>query len=168
MTRAAAILDAIRIESVAPQRFGRVTRSANGMLRAGGIDLAVGSGARIATATGWEPAIAAGFGDDGSYLLPLAGDIPVAIGARVAADARVNDVAAGEPLLGRVIDALGAPLDRGMPLGPMRARAAADDINPLDRAPINRMMPTGVRAIDALLTLGVGQRVAIIAGSGVG
>jgi flagellum-specific ATP synthase len=75
----------------------------------------------------------------------------------------------GAGLLGRVIDAFGQPLDgRPMPalseLRPLRG----EPLNPLDRPPIREVLETGVRCIDALLTIGRGQRVGIFAGSGVG
>ncbi len=72
-------------------------------------------------------------------------------------------------MLGRVIDGLGAPLDGGGPLAverqvPLHGRP----INPLDRLPIREPLDLGVRAIDALLTCGRGQRLGLFAGSGVG
>ena len=78
-------------------------------------------------------------------------------------------VPVGPGLAGRVIDAFGAPLD-GLPpprcerLAPLRQVAP----NPLARPPVDRVMVTGVRCIDAFLSLGRGQRVGIFAGSGVG
>jgi flagellum-specific ATP synthase len=75
----------------------------------------------------------------------------------------------GEELLGRVIDAKGRPLDGGiMPSCSGRQKIAGEDSNPLDRGRVVRAIDTGVRAINALLTIGEGQRVAIVAGSGVG
>ncbi len=78
-------------------------------------------------------------------------------------------IASGDALLGRVLDGLGRPLD---------GRALPDGLRPLpvDRAPpsaltrraVSEPLPTGVRVLDGLLTLGVGQRVGLFAGSGVG
>ena len=75
----------------------------------------------------------------------------------------------GEGLLGRVVDAHGRPLDRGGPLGavhnePMTRRP----INAMDRDPVRTPLDTGVRAINAMLTVGRGQRIGLFAGTGVG
>jgi flagellum-specific ATP synthase len=83
---------------------------------------------------------------------------------------RIRQVAVGPELLGRVIDGAGRPLDR---LGPLEAsrRAplhSAGPINPMEREPIKDVLDVGVRAINALLTVGRGQRMGLFAGSGVG
>jgi flagellum-specific ATP synthase len=80
-----------------------------------------------------------------------------------------QDVAVGHALLGRVIGATGEPLDDGPPLRctdrwPLLGRA----LNPLARGPVDRPLDVGVRIINAALTLGEGQRIGIVAGSGVG
>ena len=91
-----------------------------------------------------------------------AGDEVVALGHR-------SDVPVGPELLGRVIDGFGAPLD-GRPapatraLRPLQAPAP----NPMQRPRIERVLETGIRCLDSLLTMGRGQRVGIFAGSGVG
>ncbi|MDX6385170.1 MAG: flagellum-specific synthase [Blastocatellia bacterium] len=91
-----------------------------------------------------------------------AGDTVVAAGAR-------NEVAVGPQLLGRVIDALGRPLDN---LGPIehegKYQLHRESTNPLARANIAEPLATGVRVIDGLLTVGSGQRIGIFGGSGVG
>jgi FliI/YscN family ATPase len=78
-------------------------------------------------------------------------------------------VLAGDALLGRVLDGLGRPID-GKPAPRDLLRVPVDRAPPsaLDRRGVTQTMTTGVRAIDALLTLGVGQRVGLFAGSGVG
>jgi flagellum-specific ATP synthase len=71
--------------------------------------------------------------------------------------------------LGRVVDALGRPLDdRGPLTGVERVQLEASAPNPLLRRRVDRPLPTGVRALDAFVPLGAGQRVGIMAGSGVG
>ncbi len=77
-------------------------------------------------------------------------------------------VRASSSLLGRVVDALGAPLDGGAPIGGDIVVVDASPPSALDRSPIARPIATGIRAIDGLLTLGEGQRVGLFAGSGVG
>jgi type III secretion protein N (ATPase) len=79
------------------------------------------------------------------------------------------EVGAGASLLGRVLDGLGRPAD-GLPEPTGLVRVPVDRAPPsaLGRRPVERPLATGVRAIDGLLTLGVGQRVGLFAGSGVG
>ncbi|MCK4154123.1 FliI/YscN family ATPase [Ralstonia pseudosolanacearum] len=91
-----------------------------------------------------------------------AGNEVIALGSR--AEFRV-----GEALLGRVIDGFGAPLDGlAAPVLPEARKLKAAPINPMRRPRIGTILETGVRSIDALLTLGRGQRIGIFAGSGVG
>lgn len=168
MGRAAAALSSVMIARTFPLRFGHVMSCANGSLRAGGIDLAVGSGVRVAVAGAWAPAIVAGFDGEGVHLMPLDGDIAVGIGAKVLEDGRVNRMLVGPGVLGRVIDATGLPIDGAGPVLDVAAVETGVVGNPLDKARIDTALFSGVRAIDGLFTLGVGQRVAIVAGSGVG
>lgn len=97
---------------------------------------------------------------------PLQG---LAAGATVVALESQSDVAVGPQLLGRVIDAFGRPLD-GQPAPATTARRPlrSGPVNPMHRPRIGRVLETGIRAIDGLLTLGQGQRVGIFSGSGVG
>lgn len=93
----------------------------------------------------------------------------VAAGAEVIALGRRSSVPVGPGQLGRVIDAFGEPLDGGSkPVTPFLQPLHAPAPNPLQRPRIAKVLETGIRAIDGLLTLGRGQRVGIFAGSGVG
>lgn len=110
-----------------------------------------------------------GFRDDRVLLLPLGSAAHIEPGARVTALGTELRVPVGPALLGRVVDALGAPMDDRGPLGAhdMRpTRAAAPP--PLRRRRVREPLWVGVRAVDALLTCGKGQRLGIMAGSGVG
>ncbi len=167
---AEAVLGSVALAPVAPRKLGKVTASEGLMLEVSGLPLAVGAGVSIDLACG--SAIAGevvGFRDNRCLVLPFAGDARLAIGAPVRPKADTNDVAVGEQLLGRIIDANGDPLDSGPAISaaeqwPLGGRPA----NPLTRGRVTRPFDVGVRAINALLTIGEGQRVAIIAGSGVG
>ncbi|HVJ94028.1 MAG TPA: FliI/YscN family ATPase [Labilithrix sp.] len=78
-------------------------------------------------------------------------------------------VRASEALLGRVVDGLGRPIDgRGPIEGGVVVPVDADPPIALERRPVTKPLPTGVRVIDGLLTMGEGQRVGLFAGSGVG
>ena len=92
-----------------------------------------------------------------------------AIGARIEAAGVLASAPVGASLLGRVLDGIGRPMDDAGPLfGVRHVPMHAEPPSPLDREPISEAMYTGVRAIDGFLTFGVGQRVGIFAGSGVG
>jgi len=87
-------------------------------------------------------------------------------GTSVRADSSAQHAALGTCALGRAIDARGRPLDAGPPLAGLRVRIAP--LQPVRRAPIDTPLWTGIRAIDALLTLGVGSRTGVFGAPGSG
>ncbi len=110
-------------------------------------------------------------GFSGNRVISMPVDRPhgLAVGSRIVALGRRPQVGVGPQLLGRVLDADGRPLD-GKPLAPAVTSYPLESDSPaaMDRERIRRPFATGVRSIDGLLTLGRGQRVGILAGSGVG
>ncbi len=91
------------------------------------------------------------------------------VGDRVAGTGRSPSIGVGEALLGRVIDALGNPLDDGPPLdGLVPVELDGEPPHPLRRARVAEPLSLGVRAWDTLAPMGKGQRVGVFAGSGVG
>jgi flagellum-specific ATP synthase len=93
----------------------------------------------------------------------------IEVGCEVIASGHMLEVAVGEGLLGRVIDATGKPYDgKGEIVPNAFYPVLADAPNPMKRKPNNKRIVTGVRAIDSLLTVAKGQRLGIFAGSGVG
>ncbi len=110
-----------------------------------------------------------GFRTDRVLLMPYAEPQGISPGAIITSDGSQGNVLVSDRLLGRVINAMGEPLD-GTPLG------VGGELVPLYRAPpnpitrtrIHECFDTGVRAINSMLTVGVGQRIGIMAGSGVG
>jgi len=119
--------------------------------------------------TGRLPAQVVAVHADGVTCLPLGSTAGVCAGDPVAVAGDVLRVPAGPGLLGRVVDALGRPIDgRGTPVGVQAVPLEAVAPNPLLRQRVSRALPTGVRALDTLVPLGSGQRVGIMAGSGVG
>lgn len=102
-------------------------------------------------------------------LMPLANIEGIGAGAEVVATNKQVSVKCGPSMLGRVLNGLGNPIDGK---GPITAEAIyplkAEAPNPMKRKPIDTVLPTGVRVIDGLLTIGEGQRVGLFAGSGVG
>ncbi|MGQ9711990.1 MAG: FliI/YscN family ATPase [Desulfotomaculales bacterium] len=114
------------------------------------------------------PAEIVGFRDRTSLLMPLGELRGIGPGSRVVPRGRTMTVRVGEHLLGRVLDGLGRPLD-GRPLGNgAEVPVHNDPPPPLARRRITEPLATGIRAIDAFLTCGRGQRLGIFAGSGVG
>lgn len=110
-----------------------------------------------------------GFRESRALLMPLGTLQGIAHGAVVEVRSQVLSVPVGPGLLGRVINPLGEPMD-GRPLGNCTGRRAllGPAPDPMRRHVISKPLETGVRVIDGLLTLGRGQRVAVMAGSGVG
>lgn len=115
------------------------------------------------------PAEVVGFHSGRVILMPLGKTQQISPGTAVIPTGKSVEVPVGVGLVGRVLDALGQPIDG---LGPlfMEGTAPTDQNppHPLDRPLIDRVLPTGVRAIDGLATVGEGQRIGIFAGAGVG
>lgn len=110
-----------------------------------------------------------GFRDREVLLMPLGEMRGLGLGSTILVRRNLATIGVGDALLGRVINGQGEPIDGGGDIflteeAPLYAEAG----NPLDRPPIREMMSLGVRSIDSLITLGKGQRVGIMAGSGVG
>lgn len=109
-----------------------------------------------------------GFRDDAAILMPLGTTSGIGPGDRVHTIGGPLSVSVGDELLGRVLDAIGEPVD-GRPLETAeRTPIMADPVSALSRPTIDTVFETGVRAVDGLLTLGRGQRVGLFAASGVG
>ena len=110
-----------------------------------------------------------GVGENKVDILPYESNLDIRVGDKVFLTETQQKVGVGDALLGRVIDGLGNPLDS---LGKLtlldRKSLNGSRVNPFERKPINEVLDVGIRNINALLTLGRGQRVGIVAGSGVG
>ncbi|WP_332017545.1 flagellar protein export ATPase FliI [Alteromonas sp. ASW11-130] len=148
---------------------GKLVRGIGLTLEAIGCQLPVGSQCKVQTVDGEIEAEVVGFGDDITYLMPTEPVRGIVPGSRVAPLNRESGLAVGMGLLGRVVDGNGQPMDG---LGPIEAEARVPTIkpamNPLNRRPIENPMDVGVRSINALNTVGMGQRMGLFAGSGVG
>lgn len=149
---------------------GRVAAVSGAAVEVAGMLAAVGSVCRIHSA-GNRRALAQAIGFRGERLLLAMLDEAqgLAAGDRVELISDGITVGVGPELLGRVVDALGRPIDRKpLPEGLARTRVDGAAPSSLDRPAIREPLETGVRVIDSLLTCGVGQRLGIFAGSGVG
>lgn len=109
-----------------------------------------------------------GFRGEQAVLLPLGELAGVAPAGAVWRTGQTLAVACSDDLLGRVLDGVGQPIDGGAPLTGERWEVDRPAPDPLSRPPISAPQPTGVRAIDSMLTLGRGQRIGLFAGAGVG
>jgi len=155
----------------APRVAGRVTELIGLVLRATAPGARVGELVVVERARG-EPVKAevVGFNDEQVVLLPLGTAGGVGPDSVVRPTGRAFSIRCGPQLLGRVVDALGEPIDGGEPLPegldwwPVE-RAAPD---PLRRRRVTRPLALGLRALDAVLTLGEGQRIGLFAGPGIG
>lgn len=149
---------------------GRVRRFDGQIVHASSFPAAVGTECRIASEDGgWADAEVIGFLDDYTVMVLTGGSAPLVAGARVETKLRADLVPVGEGLLGRVFDGAGRTLD-GLTEPVLNAHwpLRGERVNPLRRKPVRQSLDVGVRALNALLTVGRGQKVGIIAGSGVG
>jgi flagellum-specific ATP synthase len=160
-----------QVETV--RRTGHVVEMVGLLIESEGPSAAVGDFCDIRLSAGNKRIVKAqvvGFRDGRMLLMPLEEVEGIESGAVVIARPEQGMLAAGPHLLGRVLDGLGQPLD-GRPLpaatGLLYPLICAPP-GPMDREPISEPMPTGIRAIDSLLTCGRGQRIGIFGGSGVG
>ncbi len=161
------------IDPVIPRAVGYIARVVGLTLEARGINLPLGARAIVAdhsavNSEGFEVEVV-GFDAQITYLMPLRPLAAVKPGARVTPIASSDCVPAGMALLGRVVDGTGKPLDALGSLGDYESIPFyPDQINPLQRQPIDTPLDVGVRSVNASLTIGCGQRVGLFAGSGVG
>jgi flagellum-specific ATP synthase len=110
-----------------------------------------------------------GFSDGRLVLMPESSVEGLAIGALVIPLEEENAVAVGEEMMGRVLDGAGQYIDGGGDVLPLKRTALRGEaLNPLSREAITEPLDVGVRAINALTTIGKGQRLGLFAGSGVG
>lgn len=169
---------------------GHLTRINGLVMEASGLKLPLGSSCHVFPASGAPiEAEVVGFAGEKLYLMPSDDVYGLAPGARVIAcdipnpaprvdfplkhKRRAIDRAkqgpVGDELLGRVLDGVGRPLDNKGPLRSTRMRSLQSrPINPMTRAAIEHPLDVGIRSINALLTVGRGQRMGLFAGSGVG
>ncbi|HVC21712.1 MAG TPA: FliI/YscN family ATPase [Vicinamibacterales bacterium] len=161
-----------RVEQTDPMPLcGHVVRTVGLVVESRGPRARVGELCELLGAGG-EPPVpveVVGFRDGNVLSIPLGGTAGIRPGDRIVTRSSRTAIAVGEALLGRVIDGLGRPLDgRGPIVGAAEYPLHPPPLNPLARDGIVAPLGTGVRAIDALLTCGRGQRLGLFGGSGVG
>ncbi len=160
------------ISSLEPTRtFGKVNKVVGLVAEASGLSVALGAVCHIVPDDGSEPVAAevVGFREGNLLFMPYGDLRGVRPGSLIRNTSMPPVFPVGEGLLGRAFNAFGEPLDKGDPIAPeAMAPLYASPPSPLDRPRIVEPLDVGVRAINSLLTLGKGQRVGIMAGSGVG
>ncbi len=147
---------------------GTVAAVAGDQLRVRGLRLRVGQPVAVETASRRVDGEVVGVDDDGAHVTLLEQTAGLARGDRVRPLQAHAAVPVGDGVVGRVLDALGRPLDGLGTVGTDRVPLHAVVPPALARRRINRPLSVGVRAIDTLCTIGRGQRVGVLAGSGVG
>ncbi|MFP1745048.1 flagellar protein export ATPase FliI [Lonsdalea quercina] len=159
------------------RRYGRLTRATGLVLEASGLHLPLGATCYVERVNGDKveevESEVVGFNGQRLFLMPLEEVEGIIPGARVYARGgekhEGKKLPLGPELLGRILDGAGKPLD-GLPPPEtgFKAPLITPPVNPLQRTAIDHVLDVGVRAINALLTVGRGQRMGLFAGSGVG
>jgi flagellum-specific ATP synthase len=167
-----------RLKHYAPRRLvnnepvaeGRITRSVGLTLEAVGLKVSVGRQCEVINSDGRRiEAEVVGFAGDRVFLMPIKRVEGLQPGARVVPVSAQQGMRIGPQLLGRVVNGIGQPLDNKGPLvGDEFLDFTPQEINPLQRNPIHETLDVGIRTINALITVGRGQRLGLMAGSGVG
>jgi ATPase FliI/YscN family len=115
------------------------------------------------------PAEIVGYSDNRALLMPLGELRGLGPGSRIRVRKEQVTISVGDDLLGRVLDGMGQPIDQGLPMHlPYEKPLYSLPPDPMHRVAITQPLDLGIRAINGLLTCGIGQRMGIMAGSGVG
>lgn len=149
---------------------GRVASVTGLVIRGHGPEASVGELCKIRIRPGQEVmAEVVGFDQEGIQLMAIGGMEGIAPGCLITASGQPLHIPVGEQLLGRVLDGIGRPMDgKGDVFGRNLVPIVAEPPDVLTRQRVLEPLSVGVRAIDALLTVGRGQRMGIFSGSGVG
>ena len=159
-----------RLRIPPPQRSGTLVRLVGLTLETRGIMAPLGALCEVIGQSGHRiEAEVVGFHEKTLFLMPFTDPAGVGPGDTVRVVNASAQVRLGTGLLGRVIDGRGQPLD-GRPLTdlPDTLPLLGQPLNPMERGPIQSILDVGVKAINSVLTIGQGQRIGLVAGSGVG
>jgi flagellum-specific ATP synthase len=158
------------IRAPEPQRSGTLVRLVGMRLETRGIMAPLGACCEVRGQMGHSvEAEVVGFNDQTLYLMPFTDPVGIGPGASVRLISSSAQVRLGPALLGRILDGRGEPLDgKPAPICEDVLSLHGRPINPMERGPINQVLDVGVKAINGMLTVGRGQRLGLVAGSGVG
>jgi flagellum-specific ATP synthase len=165
------VLDCLpQINAPKPQRSGTLARLVGLTLETRGLMAPLGACCEVIGRGGHRiEAEVVGFNDKVLFLMPFTEPTGVGPGDIVRVISEIPEVTLGSQLLGRVIDGRGQPLDgKPAPACHDRVSLLGHSLNPMERGPIHKVLDVGIKAINGVLTMGVGQRIGLVAGSGVG
>ena len=149
--------------------YGNVTDITGLIIEGTGPSVGIGTTCTIVQDDHRIEAQVVGFKKSSILLMPFEDTYGIAPGASIFSQGEISNIFVGDELLGRVIDPLGHPLD-GLP--PIASSTAVpiyqDPPSPLKRSRIDSAFDVGIKAVNSVLSVGKGQRLAIMAGSGVG
>jgi flagellum-specific ATP synthase len=159
-----------KLRAPEPTRSGTLVRLVGLTLETRGIMAPLGACCEVVGQSGHRvEAEVVGFNDKTLFLMPFTDPVGVGPGDTVRVISNSAQVRLGNALLGRVIDGRGQPLDgKPLPELPDQLSLLGCPLNPMERGPINTVLDVGVKAINGVLTIGRGQRIGLVAGSGVG
>lgn len=155
----------------AATRAGKVAEVIGTLVRATGLEVVCGELCELRERSGklLQYAEVVGFSREHALLMPMGGTAGLARSTLVIGTGRPLQVRVGTALLGRVVDVLGQPIDgRGPVLTTEERSLMCAPPAPMDRPLISVPLHTGIRCVDAMLTLGEGQRMGIFAPAGTG
>ena len=155
---------------LAPRRFGRVVACDGGLIEVSGLGVPIGTLCSIAQGASTEHrAETIGFRNGHTMMMMLGDTVLLRPGAIVRPEGNPGMLSVGEQYLGRAVDGAGEPIDgRGPVMATTSWPAGGHRVGALDRSRVTQVFDSGIRSLNALTTFGVGQRVGIVAGSGVG
>jgi flagellum-specific ATP synthase len=159
-----------KLKSVDPlTEFGIVEKIVGNSIESQGPNATVGSVCWLSNGEREFPVEVVGFSEGKVITMPLGKVDGVRQGNLLRVSGRTASIGMSESLRGRILDGLGRPIDsKPLPAELEQQALYSEPSNPMHRDPIRESIQTGVRSIDALLTCGMGQRIGIFGGSGVG
>ena len=163
-------VDSLSGMHVTERQVGKVVAHDAGLIEVTGFDYPTGYGGRLTGADGKTiMAEVAGFRGSKTMMVPLSDDVALRNGSRVEPSSVSSQALVGDALLGRIIGPMGEALDgKGPIVTTEHWPLAGTQNNVLRRGRVKTKIDLGVQAVNALLTAGFGQRIAVVAGSGVG
>ncbi|MBR3525406.1 MAG: FliI/YscN family ATPase, partial [Lachnospiraceae bacterium] len=151
------------------RRLGKIVNVVGLTLESAGPDAKMGDMCRITTTDGHMiMSEVVGFKNNMTLLMPYEATEGIGAGCVVENMERPLSVQVGDFLLGQILDGLGRPISEFTPSGETWFPLDAKSPDPMTRTIISEALPLGVKAVDGLITVGKGQRIGILAGSGVG
>jgi len=148
--------------------YGKVIKAVGLIVESIGVNASIGDICEIINEESVVEAEAVGFKNGTILLSPLGEIYGIRPGAKIAIKGKQSYIPLSDAILGRIIDGIGNPIDDKDPIKGELFPIYNDVINPLEREIIKEPLDLGIRAINTLITVGKGQKIGIMAGSGVG